>query len=231
MRLALISLALLLAVKGCATASPAPRDVADGCTLAAERPHWIAAAVEAGQRRGVPPATILAIIWRESRFVSRAAPPRDWALGIVPMGRKSSAYGFAQAIDGTWDWYREAAKRPGADRTRFSDAADFVGWYMNMSARKLGLPMGDARAHYLAYHEGHGGYRRGSWREKTGVRRAAREVAERARLYDAALRRCDAGYAKAVTLAASPLPPVPPFGLRVAAVMPLPRASVHPGWL
>jgi hypothetical protein len=46
---------------------------------------------------------------QESRFVADAKPPRPWLFGIIPWFRNSSAYGYPQAQDSTWDWYlREA---------------------------------------------------------------------------------------------------------------------------
>ena len=66
--------------------------------------------------------------------------------------------------------------------------------------RELGIARDDAHRLYLAYHEGRGGYRRGSWKGKPEVRRAAGRVAETARRYKAQLEgcesrfRCDAWY-------------------------------------
>jgi hypothetical protein len=48
----------------------------------------------------------------------------------------------------------------------------------------------DARNQYLAYHEGHTGYARGSYRAKSWLVRVAGEVGDRAVMYDAQLRAC-----------------------------------------
>jgi hypothetical protein len=48
------------------------------------------------------------------------------------MGRQSSAYGYSQALDGTWEEYQEDQRR-GARRDRIDDATDFMGWYMDQS--------------------------------------------------------------------------------------------------
>ena len=53
------------------------------------------------------------------------------------------------------------------------DALDFIGWYNHRTRRQLGIPLTDAQRLYLAYHEGQGGYRRGTWRDKPKVQRAA----------------------------------------------------------
>jgi len=50
----------------------------------------------------------MAIIRQESSFQADAQPPRSRILWIIPGPRPSSAYGYSQALDGTWDWYRQA---------------------------------------------------------------------------------------------------------------------------
>jgi hypothetical protein len=34
----------------------------------------------------------------------------------VPWSRPTSAYGFSQAVDATWDWYQQSTGNPDADR-------------------------------------------------------------------------------------------------------------------
>ena len=80
---------------------------------------------------------------------------------------RSSAYGYAQALEGTWDDYRADTGRRGADRDDFADSSDFIGWYMAGASRVNGLPPHDTYNHYLAYHEGKAGYARGSYRAKS----------------------------------------------------------------
>ncbi len=63
------------------------------------------------------------------------APRTSIALGIIPMGRQSSAYGYSQALDGTWEEYQEDQRRRGAKRDRIDDATDFMGWYMDEHLR------------------------------------------------------------------------------------------------
>ncbi|MEL6196824.1 MAG: transglycosylase SLT domain-containing protein [Pseudomonadota bacterium] len=166
---------------------PAAQD--DICAIFAERPAWRDATVAAAARWGAPVSVQMAIMWRESNFRAEARPPQTYTLGI-PTGRLSSAYGYSQAIDGTWDWYREESGNRDAARNDFQDAADFVGWYMAKSYAKVGLPMYDAYSQYLAYHEGHTGFRRGSYHAKEWLQRAAGQVAYQARRYDEQLQTC-----------------------------------------
>jgi hypothetical protein len=138
------------------------------------------------RRWGVPVEVQLAIIRNESSFRHDARPK-------LPDGRlASSAYGYPQAIDGTWEWYRDETGRRRAKRTDFADAADFIGWYTSHSQRMLGLSPRDAYNHYLAYHEGHTGFRRGSYRRKAWLQRYARQVERHARIYGEQLARCRA---------------------------------------
>ena len=209
------ALAVLLGLSACAGSSGPPRDIDNACSFVSERPDWYEAARKSAKKWKAPTPVILAIIWRESQFQPEAQTPRKYALGVVPWGRQSSAYGFAQAIDGTWEWYQDDQDAHGADRDDFADAADFVGWYMNKTRQKLKIPTRDAHAQYLAYHEGHGGYRTGKWRSKSFLVRAAKQVERMTRLYDSQLRTCDARYAResALGIARTPLPARPPFAL------------------
>jgi hypothetical protein len=132
----------------------------------------------------------MAVIYQESKFKSRARTPYRYVLGVLPMGRVSSAYGYSQAIDGTWDEYRRAAGRWGAKRDDINDASDFMGWYMAGSKRSLGISLHDARNQYLAYHEGRTGYKRGTYRNKEWLLRVSGEVANRAQMYERQLSTC-----------------------------------------
>ena len=106
------------------------------------------------------------------------------------MGRPSSAFGFAQALDGTWKEYKNETNSFGARRNRIKDATDFMGWYMNKTQNRNGVALSDARNQYLAYHEGHTGFARGSYRKKAWLVRVAGEVDQRSDLYAAQLRAC-----------------------------------------
>lgn len=99
------------------------------------------------------------------------------------MGRQSSAYGYSQALDGTWDEYRKAENRNRARRNHIDDATDFMGWYFNETQRRNGIPLTDARNQYLAYHEGHTGFSRGSYNQKSWLVGVAAKVDARSAMY------------------------------------------------
>jgi hypothetical protein len=65
-----------------------------------------------------------------------------------------------------------------------------MGLYMTQTNQRNGVALGDTRNQYLAYHEGHTGYSRGSYNAKSWLVRIAGEVADRAVMYDAQLRAC-----------------------------------------
>ena len=132
--------ALLLAlVVGACTSSPSrspsgpPSNQTNICAIFSERPDWQTAMTASSIRWGAPIEVQMAIIWKESNFRAKARTQKTYALGVIPTGRISSAYGYAQAIDGTWDWYRRDTGNSGADRDNFEDAADFIGWYGKMT--------------------------------------------------------------------------------------------------
>jgi hypothetical protein len=159
--------------------------------MQSERPHWFAAMRRTEAKYGVPVSVQLATIARESSFVADARPTRRIGSGFFSREvARSSAYGYAQALDGTWDDYRKDTGRRGADRDDFADSSDFIGWYMSGATRVNGMPLHDAYNQYLAYHEGKAGYARGTWRRKAWLPEVARDVEAWAVRYERQLQSC-----------------------------------------
>ncbi len=167
-----------------------PKNSDNLCAAFIEKDDWYADAKKASTKWGVPIEVQMAIMYQESRFIADAQPPRPWLLGFIPWFRDSSAYGYAQAKDETWDNYLDKAGGWGADRDDFSDAADFIGWYCHVSHKRLGIPLTDTKRLYLAYHEGQGGYQRQSYKQKPWLITVADKVAARAKLYQKQLNAC-----------------------------------------
>lgn len=185
------ALILLLLVAACSGGNnSAPRNLNDACSILGQRPQFTRAFKATERQWGVPAHVQMAMIYQESKFIANARTPFRYVLGVLPMGRQTSAYGYAQALDGTWDDYRRATGRWGAKRTSIFDATDFMGWYMNDTRERNGVPLYDARNQYLAYHEGHTGYARGSYRNKSWLLRVSNEVAARADTYRGQLANC-----------------------------------------
>ncbi|MFV0411387.1 MAG: transglycosylase SLT domain-containing protein [Paracoccus sp. (in: a-proteobacteria)] len=186
-----LKLAVLMLVASCGGGNnPAPRNLDNACALINERPAYYRAMVRTEKRWGVPVAVQMATIHQESKFVGDARTPHQYALGIIPVGRQSSAYGYSQALDGTWEEYQKETGNRRAKRNDIKDATDFMGWYMHGTTQKLGISKWDARGQYLAYHEGRGGYARGTHRSKSWLLRVASRVQSRAEMYHAQLRGC-----------------------------------------
>lgn len=187
----LLALAAIAILSSCGAAPrTAPRDLENACAIVAERPNYFSAMRRAERRWGVPVPVQMAVIHQESKFIGNARTPHQFALGVIPMGRMSSAYGYAQALDGTWDEYRAETGRRRAQRDDIRDATDFMGWYMDKTARGLGVPKTQAGTQYLAYHEGRSGYARGSHLSKGWLMQVSRRVDARALLYAQQLRAC-----------------------------------------
>lgn len=185
------ALALLLALIACGGGGNSPpRNLDNACSIVGQKRGWLADLQAVERKWGIPAHVQLATIYFESKFVHDAKTPRRFALGVIPMGRRSSAYGYAQALDGTWDEYRDDQGRRFARRDQFDDAVDFIGWYMNDSNKRLGISKNDARNQYLAYHEGRTGYARGSYNRKGWLLQVANNVGTRAETYRTQLASC-----------------------------------------
>jgi hypothetical protein len=173
---------------GCASSPPRQQD--DLCAIFDEYPEWYDAAKESQERWGTPPHILMAFIKQESAYLHNAKPPRDWFL-FIPLGRKSSASGYAQVKDATWEEYEDEVGGLFKSRSDMEDALDFIGWYNYKSNKQLGISKWDPKRMYLAYHEGRGGYARGSYKRKPEVVRIANRVDRQAREYGAQLRQCE----------------------------------------
>ncbi len=182
--------AALLAACGGRQEFSAPRNLNDACAIVAERPHYLQAMRNAERRWGIPVPVQMAIIHAESRFIGDARTPVRYTLGVIPMGRQSSAFGYSQALDRTWEEYQDETGNRRARRENIRDATDFIGWYTNKTRERNGIPLTDARNQYLAYHEGHAGFRRGSYNAKPWLLNVAQRVETRAITYDTQLRAC-----------------------------------------
>jgi hypothetical protein len=182
---------ILLLVAACGGGNySAPRNLDDACSIIRERPRYFSAMKATQQKWGVPVYVQMATIHQESKFIGNARTPHQYALGIIPMGRQSSAYGYSQALDGTWEEYQDDQRRRRAQRDRIQDATDFMGWYMQQTYESLGIPKSDARNQYLAYHEGRSGFARGSYNAKPWLLDVADNVGRRAERYRVQLQTC-----------------------------------------
>ena len=187
---------LLIVMGGCA--SKVPSDSDDICKIFSEKSSWYKESKQASRRWGTDISVMMAIIYQESSFKSRAKPPRKKVLGVIPGRRPASAYGYSQAIDSTWRDYKKSTGRRGADRNDFGDAVDFVGWYNDQSQRKNNINKSDAYNLYLAYHEGQGGFAKKTYRKKKWLKNVARKVAGRSARYQSQLDKCEGRFKRGI---------------------------------
>ncbi|SDZ93614.1 hypothetical protein [Alkalimonas amylolytica] len=181
------SAALLLA--GCST--PPPQNSSNLCDIFKEHRAWYKAAANTRDKWGVPIHVPMSMMFQESSFRHNARPPMRYFLGFIPYGRASSAYGYSQAKTETWADYQRETNRRFASRGNFADAIDFMGWYMDKTYRINGVSKWDAYNQYLNYHEGWGGFQRGTYRNKTWLISVARRVDDRAQMYATQLASCE----------------------------------------
>ena len=160
------------------------------CSILIENKSWGKAVSKAKKKWGLPPHVGLAFVYKESSFKANARPPRGKLFGVVPWARSSSAFGFAQATDEAWLDYIKDTKRRGVKRNRFRDAIDFIGWFNHQSKLRLGLRKDDVYDLYLAYYNGHAGYKKGQWRRSKTVKGYAEKTASQAKIYRKQLRHC-----------------------------------------
>lgn len=186
-RAALVTAALLLGA--CATAPPPQPD--DICAIFRDKSGWYQDSVAARKNWRSPIPVMMAIMHQESRFQSQAKPPRTKILGFIPGPRPSSAFGYSQAKKATWGDYQLSSGNYGADRDDFDDAIDFIGWYNNTSGKRSNIAVDDSYHLYLAYHEGHGGFNRRTFKNKAWLKAVASKVSAMAGRYRVQLQRCE----------------------------------------
>jgi hypothetical protein len=177
-------------LSACATTQPTSRE--NICHIFEEKRDWYDAASDMNKKWGVPIHVPMAMMYQESSFRHNALPPRDYILfGLIPWGRVSSAYGYAQAKTMTWEDYKRETGNTFADRDDFDDAIDFMGWFISKTYTINRISKWDAKAQYLNYHEGWGGYKRKSYRKKQWLVGVAGKVDERSKRYSTQLKGCE----------------------------------------
>ena len=176
---------LLFFITAC---SSIPQNTSNSCSIFNERYLWYKHAKKTEQKWGTPIYIQLAIIKMESDFDWLAKPPRQKLFKIIPFKRPSSSFGYSQAVNGTWEQYKNETGNKLATRTRFKDSVDFIGWYTDKTESLLKISKKDAFRQYLAYHEGWGGYKNYKNNQKVIV--LAKKVEKQSNKYKAQLRDC-----------------------------------------
>lgn len=174
-------LGLLGVLSACVTTPP--RDIDDVCSMFREKRGWHKVARKAEEKWGTSMHIPMAIMRQESSFRHKARPPRRYLLGFIPWRRPSTAYGYAQAVNGTWREYTRATGEYWRVRHDFADATDFIHWYIGEAGRRNGVLPTDAFNLYMNYHEGPAGFARGTYRSKPWLQKVATGVQLRSQRY------------------------------------------------
>ena len=186
----LVFFTLLLFFCSCSLRSSMPLDQNNACNIINTKKSWVRALNRTSNKWNISPGMQLAFILTESNFRPRAKTSRTYAFGIFPTGRLSSAFGYAQVIDSTWEWYQKSSGNRFSSRTNFSDSVDFIGWYARQTNVKLGISKSDVYNQYLAYHQGHKGYSSGLYKNKPALLKVAKTTAQNAKRFNNQLRNC-----------------------------------------
>jgi hypothetical protein len=189
------ALILCTLLVGCSAYQPSQID--DVCKIFYGNTDWYKDARAAKKRWGMPISLTMAIMRQESSFRPDVRPERPKFL-FIPLPRKSSAYGYAQAQDPAWHDYRKATGNWGHDRDNFTHAINFIGWYGHTSHKRLGISKSDPYNQYLAYHEGWGGFSKKSYNKKPQLLKIADSVKRQTYIYNGQLKKCRPGLDKAV---------------------------------
>ena len=183
--------AIVLMLSGCASKSQ-PKNINNICEIFDNKPKWYKAAKKSSEKWGGPIHLPMAIMYQESSFKAKARPPMEYFLGFIPKGRASNAYGYSQALKSTWAEYQESIGSKYKDRDNFANAYDFIQWYMHNTYSRNKVSKWDGYTQYLNYHEGHGGYSRGTHQSKQWLLNVAKKVDARSKQFSAQLAGCKA---------------------------------------
>jgi len=185
-----------LILSGCASKPPQQQE--NICQIFKDKSSWYRLVSRSEEQWGAPIHVQMSILRQESSFQNRVKPERTKLLGLIPWKRKSSAFGYSQAIDSTWNWYKKEENRPLASRVNFADAVDFTGWYINKTYKINGIKKNDAYNQYLAYHEGHGGYKNKTYKNQQWLINTAKIVDKRSKKYKQQLDKCKNQFKKKI---------------------------------
>ena len=146
--------------------TPSQQEVADACLLLKQNRPWHEALRDTARNWGAPMGFQLAVIKQESSFdgerpaASRRPPmvrARRRRTRVIGQGLQPGA----RIPRGRCTRRRPATGAPAA--TTSATSSDFIGWYFSTTGKRTGLGQFDYKGHYLAYHEGAGGYLKGTW--------------------------------------------------------------------
>ena len=106
-------------------------NTADSCIIFDQKKNWYKSTKKSYDNWNTPIALQLAIINQESSFKQFAKPERRKLFGFIPVSRPSTAFGYAQVTNPTWDWYKTKTGNKNASRANFADVTKFTKFSLN----------------------------------------------------------------------------------------------------
>ena len=170
--------------------SSIPKYPSNACKIFGERYFWYKHIKKSSETYGAPIHTILAFVNKESGFNRWAKPKRTKLFKVIPYKRPSSSFGYSQAVNKTWELYKNETDNPLALRSRFKDSVMFIGWYINKTNKINKIPFNDSYRQYLNYYLGWGDYKNKVYKKDKKAIIFAKSVKKQSNIYKNQLREC-----------------------------------------
>ena len=170
--------------------SSVPKYPQNACKIFGENYLWYKSVKKSSETYGAPIHIILSFVNKESGFNRWAKPKRKKLFKIVPYKRPSSSFGYSQAINKTWELYKQETDNPLALRARFKDSVMFIGWYVNKTHKINKIPLNDSYRQYLNYYLGWGNYAKKVYKTDKNAVLFAKSVEKQSKIYKRQLREC-----------------------------------------
>lgn len=165
--------------------------VNNACKMLKENPDWYLSLKASEEKWETPVYIQLGMIRQESAFKHDAKPKRANRWHEFGDNFSSTAKGYSQALNGTWDHYLKNTRGALKSRSSFKDATDFIGWYNSKSKVINNINLNDPKQLYLAYHEGWNGYRLKTYEKKGFLTQSTKNVVYWSGKYKAQLKNCE----------------------------------------
>ena len=183
----IIYLIIFLFITSC---SSVPKYPQNACKIFGEKYLWYKHSKKSSEIYGAPIHIVLAFVNKESGFNRWAKPKRQKLFKIIPYKRPSSSLGYSQAVDKTWELYKNETNNPLALRTRFKDSVMFIGWHIKKTNKINKVPLNDAYRQYLNYYLGWGSYAKQVYKTDKKSIIFAKKVEKQSKIYKKQLKEC-----------------------------------------
>ena len=173
-----------------ASCSSVPKHPSNACKIFGENYLWYKSIKKSSEKYDAPIYIILAFVNKESGFNRWAKPKRKKLFKVIPYKRPSSSFGYSQAVNKTWELYKNETDNPLALRTRFKDSVMFIGWYINKTNKINKIPFKDSYRQYLNYYLGWGNYAKQVYKKDKNAIIYAKSVEKQSKIYKRQLAEC-----------------------------------------